>query len=296
MSSGFMPKLSAWKGASFVENQDIKLHIDDTVFVLRLNRHFLDHCNDWNTARHCNANYELHIILKGTCKLDVTSNIHTLEAGKAIVIAPGEYHMPHVTSEEFLKLSVPFSLSENHLAKALRQAIPTSIVFALSPELRQLSHRILDELAATQAFAADLLPALLTDLMVCMFRSLRVCDSAGNSTANTPADWRTDVIDSFFEDNMACYGTEEQLADALHISKRQLARVLLEHYGMNFRQKLLGTRMDHAGWLLRTTRKSIGEICSIVGYNSETTFFKNFKNHYDMTPLQYRKQHQSTDI
>jgi transcriptional regulator GlxA family with amidase domain len=54
--------------------------------------------------------------------------------------------------------------------------------------------------------------------------------------------------------------------------------------------------MDHAGWLLRTTDKSIGEICSIVGYNSETTFFKNFRNHYDMTPLQYRKQHQSTDI
>jgi transcriptional regulator GlxA family with amidase domain len=54
--------------------------------------------------------------------------------------------------------------------------------------------------------------------------------------------------------------------------------------------------MDHAGWLLRTTNKSIGEICSIVGYNSETTFFKNFRNHYDMTPLQYRKQHQSTDI
>ena len=279
-----------------MENQDIKLTIDETVFVLRLNRHFLDYCNDWNPARHCNANYELHIILKGACKLDVTSKIHTLEAGNAIVIAPGEYHMPHVTSSEFLKLSIPFSLSEHHLAKSLRQAIPTSMVFGLTPELSQLSYRILEELAGTQAFSADLLPALLTNLMISVFRTLRVCDSAGNSTANMPTNWRTDVIDSFFEDNMACYGTEEQLADALHISKRQLARVLLEHYGMNFRQKLLGTRMDHAGWLLRTTRKSIGEICSIVGYNSETTFFKNFKNHYDMTPLQYRKQHQSTDV
>ena len=117
-----------------------------------------------------------------------------------------------------------------------------------------------------------------------------------NTAKKAQADWRTDVIDTFFEDNMACYGTEEQLAEALHISKRQLARVLQEHYDMNFRQKLLVTRMDHAGWLLRTTEKSIGEICSIVGYNSETTFFKNFKNHYDVTPLQYRKQHQSKDI
>ena len=279
-----------------MENQDIKLIIDSTTCVLRLGPKFLDYCDYWNTARHCNANYELHIILKGTCDLDVAAKTHKLEADQAIVIAPGEYHMPHVTSEEFLRLSIPFSLSEHHLSKALRQAVPASVVFSLTPQIRQLSNLILEELSETKAFSADLIPALLTNLMVALFRCLNVCDSSGNSAANAPADWRTDVIDTFFEDNMACYGTEEQLAEALHISKRQLARVLLEHYGMNFRQKLLGTRMDHAGWLLRTTSKSIGEICSIVGYNSETTFFKNFKNHYDMTPLQYRKQHQSTDI
>lgn len=279
-----------------MENQDIRLVIDETTFVLRLGKRFLDYCEYWNTARHCNANYELHIILKGSCELDVASKTHTLEAGNAIIITPNEYHMPHVTSQEFLRLSIPFSLSEHHLSKALRQAIPTSIIFALTPELLGLSNNILSELSGARSFSADLLPALLTNLMICVLRTLNVCDSAGNSAKKPPADWRTDVIDTFFEDNMACYGTEEQLAEALHISKRQLARVLLEHYDMNFRQKLLVTRMDHAGWLLRTTEKSIGEICSIVGYNSETTFFKNFKNHYDMTPLQYRKQHQSKDI
>lgn len=279
-----------------MENQDVRLTIKDTTFLLRLGRRFLDYCNNWSTARHCNASYELHIILKGACQLDVDSKTLTLEAGNAIVIAPGEYHMPHVTTEEFLRLSIPFSLSEHPLSKALRQAVPTSTVFALTPELQQLSHTILGELSGTTPFSADLLPALLTQLMIGVFRCLQVCDSAGNSTASAPADWRTDVIDSFFEDNLACYGTEEQLAAALHLSRRQLARVLLENYGMNFRQTLLVTRMDQAGWLLRTTRKSIGEICSIVGYNSETTFFKNFKNHYDVTPLQYRKQHQSKDI
>ena len=279
-----------------MENQDIKLIIDDTTFVLRLGKRFLDYCEYWNTARHCNANYELHMILKGSCELDVASKTYVLQEGQAIVIAPNEYHMPHVTSETFLRLSIPFSLSEHPLSKSLRQAIPTSLIFTLTPELLQLGHSILAELSGNRAFCDDLLPALLTNLMICLFRTLNVSDSSGNSVKKAPADWRTDVIDTFFEDNMACYGTEEQLAEALHISKRQLARVLLEHYDMNFRQKLLVTRMDHAGWLLRTTEKSIGEICSIVGYNSETTFFKNFKNHYDMTPLQYRKQHQSTDV
>lgn len=279
-----------------MENQDIKLIIDDTTFVLRLGRRFLDYCEYWNTARHCNANYELHMILNGSCELDVASKTYILEEGQAIIIAPNEYHIPRVTSETFLRLSIPFSLSEHHQSKSLWQAIPTSIILPLAPELQQLSRSILAELSGNQAFCDDLLSALLTNLMICLFRTLDINDVAGNSIKKAPSDWRTDMIDTFFEDNMACYGAEEQLAEALHISKRQLARVLLEHYNMNFRQKLLTTRMDYAGWLLRTTSKSIGEICRIVGYYSETTFFKNFKNHYNMTPLQYRKQHRSKDI
>lgn len=279
-----------------MENQDVKLVIDDTTFVLRLGKRFLDYCEYWNTARHCNANYELHIVLKGTCQLDVAAKTHTLTAGNAIIITPNEYHMPHVITDEFLRLSIPFSLSEHHLSKALRQAIPTSIIFQLNPHLLQLSNQILEELSETYPFSEDLLPVLLKQLLICLFRVLNVSDSSGNTVKKVQSDWRTDVIDNFFENNMSCYGTEEQLAEALHLSKRQLARVLQEHYDMNFRQKLLVTRMDHASWLLRTTKKSIGEICSIVGYNSETTFFKNFKNHYAVTPLQYRKQHQSKDI
>lgn len=182
-----------------MESQDVKLIIDDTTFVLRLGKRFLDYCEYWNTARHCNANYELHMILKGECELDVAAKTHKLEAGNAIVIAPNEYHMPHVTSEEFLRLSIPFSLSEHHLSKALRQAIPTSIIFALTPELMQLSNSILAELSGERAFGADLLPALLTNLMICLFRTLNICDSSGNSAKKAPADWRTDVIDTFLD-------------------------------------------------------------------------------------------------
>ena len=103
-----------------MENQDIKLIIDDTTFVLRLGQRFLDYCEYWNTARHCNANYELHMILKGECELDVASKTYDLKEGQAILIAPNEYHMPHVTSASFLRLSIPFSLSEHPLSKSLR--------------------------------------------------------------------------------------------------------------------------------------------------------------------------------
>ena len=78
------------------------------------------------------------------------------------------------------------------------------------------------------------------------------------------------------------------LADLLHISRRQLVRILQANYGMNFRQKLQKTRMDYAAWLLATTNRQVSDIGQEVGYSSEAAFFKLFKRAFGMTPKAYR--------
>lgn len=271
--------------------QELKLLIDDAAFLLHMNDRFPEYCTVWNVKRHCNATYELHIVLQGRCELDVRAHTYVLNAGSAVLIPPGEYHRPYVLSGPFRRLSVPFSLSKAPLSVALRKASQNCTVFPASRQLLYLSEAVLAELSEKLPFYKDRLPALFTDLMVCMLRALNIGDCRTGGASIAPADGRTDLIDEYFENNFALSGTQQQLAAKLHLSRRQLSRVLLEHYGMNFRQKLLAARMDHAAWLLRTTDKSIGEICSIVGYNSETTFFKNFKSSYQSTPLQYRKRY-----
>ena len=107
------------------------------------------------------------------------------------------------------------------------------------------------------------------------------------------ADMITD-IENFFASKMASYGAMQQLADQLHLSKRQLGRLIQELYGMTFREKLLAARMDCAAWLLRTTQNSTGEIARQVGYGSEPTFYTKFKHHHGISPGQYRREHQAT--
>ena len=149
---------------------------------------------------------------------------------------------------------------------------------------------ILLENAAENPYKAERNQALVTLLTVELLRLWQVPNS--QVTNNLPATdlERFAVIDHFFEKHFADNTGEEDLARLLHLSKRQLARVLEKHYGMTFRQKRLGARMDRAAWLLRSTDHTVSHIAGLVGYNSESTFFQVFRPHFGMTPQQYRLQ------
>lgn len=279
-----------------MENQDVKLHIEDLVLTLHVGRGIVSDRFIWNTARHNNASYELHIILRGTCTLDFDSESHTMSAGDAIIIAPGEYHEPHVITEDFERLSLTISSCNERFRQLLRQAVSKSVVFKVEPDALQLCSGIIREYSGSLPFRKAAVHALFAYLLVEVLRSLSVANQPANDVTGSAEDWRPDIIDNFFQDRRDCYGIAQELAETLHLSTRQLTREMVAHYGMNFRQKLWVSRMDHAAWLLRTSEKSVGEISRIVGYSSETTFFKNFKKRYHVTPLQYRKDsHKGTD-
>ena len=243
----------------------------------------------WNTDRHSNADYELHLVLSGTCSVEVGDHTYDLMPGHAIVIAPGQYHKPKVTSPVFQRLSIPFVLSKGSLAGAIENAIYPCKVVRLSNQMLSLAQQIFEEYRTSDPFHIDMLRSLLGQLMISLMRQLNL--PASDSAQLSSSSWYTDIIDDFFECHMADYGSETMLAQQLHVSQRQLSRILHTHYGMTFRQKLLQTRMEHAAWLLRTSQRTVNQICVDVGYSSESTFYQNFKAYHGKTPQQYRNAH-----
>ena len=240
----------------------------------------------WDTDRHSNADYELHLVLSGTCSVEVGDRTYDLIPGQAIVIAPGQYHKPKVTSSAFQRLSIPFVLSKGNLANAIEEAIDPCKVVRLSNQTMSLAPQIFEEYRTSGPFHLDMLRSLLGQLMISVLRQLKL--PASDSAQLLSSNCYTDIIDHFFECHMAEYGTETLLAQQLHVSQRQLSRILHTHYGMTFRQKLLQTRMEHAAWLLRTSQRTVNQICVDVGYSSESTFYQNFKAYFGKTPQQYR--------
>lgn len=264
--------------------QELSVAADGGRITFLLTDAQLNELQQWNSNRHCHADYELHLILRGSCTVYVESDEYVLQPGNALLIAPGQYHHPLQTSGELQRLCLCFSVSPGELSQALaRRAGPCAL---LPMDLRNTVAGILQELSSPAPFRNTLLHGYLEQLTVFLLRSLEV---APHSAATPPeVDWRTGVIDEYFENHITD-GSEAELAQLLHLSTRQLSRVLLQNYGMSFRQKRTGARMDYAGFLLRTTARSISKICSNVGYQSEAVFFRNFKAHFGLSPQQYRK-------
>jgi len=238
--------------------------------------------------RHCNAEYELHIFLSGTCYADIQGLPHTIKSPQALLIAPQQYHDFHSESKDTDRLAISFTLSEGELFDAMKQNISSFAIFSLPAELVKLCYRIFSEYDSQSPYQHTMIPLLTCQLICEIFRLLELSKSAPIEIETINPCSRTDMIDAYFSRSFPDDWDEATLAKKLHLSKRQLARVLQEHYGMTFRQKRIISRMEHAKYLLRVTDMSIGEIAQAEGYRSEAAFYKAFRSHYNTTPHAYR--------
>jgi AraC-like DNA-binding protein len=266
-----------------------ELTLDGQKILLQTDLSHVSQKTSWDAQRHCHPAFEVHIILSGHCQVEAEQATLSLVAGQCLLIPPGKYHRPLSYSRDFSRFSLIFS-PEPILRHNLLRLFPGYTPFSLNTETARFCKEILLESSTENPYKAERTQALVTLLMVELFRQWQVPNK--QVTPSLPATdlERFAVIDDFFEKHFADSAGENDLAGLLHLSKRQLARVLDKHYGMTFRQKQLGARMDRAAWLLRSTKETVSHIAGAVGYTSESAFFQVFRKYFGMTPQQYRLQ------
>jgi len=273
--------------------RDFELKLNqDSVFLHLDTAKLYSKRNVLNADRHSHAEYELHIVLQGVAQMDVEDRHYSLREQQAMLVAPGQYHQPRALPGSFERFSLSFSVSEGPLLDCLRRQIPSCRVFSISPEMDETCRTILSECGAKPPFWQNHQSALLLSLFIFLLRVLRLDNNPQPAHTGRKEAVRTELIDDYFERHFTQKAGLSDLAAKLHLSKRQVARVLLDSYGMGFQEKLTSTRMDHAAWLLRTTDQRISLISGAVGYDSEAAFYLAFKNHFQVTPQEYRKQFQ----
>ena len=245
---------------------------------------------NWDVKRHCNADWELHLILEGQCNVDLEDKHTLLKAGQLLLIAPGQYHRPKALPGAFKRFTATFVLPRGQLRHQLCSLVPDGAVVNAEAALCRLAEAIIRESREQSAFHTQCKTAMLTQFFIEAFRLLHLKEESVSNVAKAASSELTQQIDSFFEQHFADSCGEQALAKILHVSRRHLIRLLQENYGMTYRQKLIHTRMDYAAWLLRTTDTQISQISNTVGYSSEAAFFRVFRQHFGMTPRQYRQQ------
>lgn len=85
--------------------------------------------------------------------------------------------------------------------------------------------------------------------------------------------------------------TIDELSKEYLINTTTLKNIFKAVYGTSIAAHVKEHRMEHAARMLLETNTSIADIASAVGYDSQSKFTSAFKDAYQVTPREYRKNH-----
>ena len=83
----------------------------------------------------------------------------------------------------------------------------------------------------------------------------------------------------------------DDLARAACLSRAHFSRAFRQAFGESPHAYLLTRRLERAAAMLRSTDRSVADICVSVGVSSVGSFTSSFTRTYGLSPTQYRAAH-----
>lgn len=96
-----------------------------------------------------------------------------------------------------------------------------------------------------------------------------------------------EIRSEIYEDPMSDW-TVDDMCRRLAVSRTYFHRIYLEAFGVTFRQDVIESRINYAAELLLTTELSVSAVAEKCGYESDSYFMRQFKQHRGCTPSEYR--------
>ena len=238
---------------------------------------------------HTHSWYELFCVTRGARTFSVEGERVTLSAGECLVVAPGCVHCA-VASDEGECLAFDLSLQKLPGKTAPGRLEPVLRLrgagrFSVSPEGIRAAALASGALAAREMLsAATYLWELLLDL--CRAHEHASVEELLSDSGMSRIYKLEQLMDRYYTESIPL----KTLAGALHLSTRQLSRVIRRQYGCTYREKIGALRMQTAAHLLLSSDLSEQEIALQVGYQTFRTFETRFIRSFGTAPAEYRRR------
>jgi AraC-like DNA-binding protein len=239
---------------------------------------------------HTHSYVEIFICTEGVLTIVSEKGQQHAIKGCGILVPPHVLH--HLMPSEAPMQRMTFGLSMTRTAGGSRDLYThfmkrfcgsTPVGLTGCTRLRELAASVetVDEMQAAFGIAA-----LLAELYHC------VDESAVNLPADMPdgGDLQRIIkleglINTYFDTDIDV----PKLAEMLYISERQLARIVKRHYGSTLRRVITDRRLRVAAEMLAETDKSAEAIGGAVGFGTKSSFYREFRQSYGITPMEYRR-------
>ena len=282
---------------------DIRFTIGDTRFQA-LNIIYEKFLRTVPSHSHGSGSYEIHYVPNGYGRARINGRFYDILPGTLYVTGPHVEHAqtPHLEDPmceyciylkaEKRRRSQPVTGSEadgSGQILALLEKTP----FWFGQDTHNVSPLVEDlftELENRYTGYQLQVESLLRQILIRLVRNFEEKKGSGEPSGSLITTDKTAVIiEDYFLYEYQNLSLEE-LAVKLGLGTRQTERLLQKHYGKTFLQKKTEARMSAAAILLTDSSRSITSVAEALGYSSIEHFSSAFKNYYQVSPRQYRKE------
>lgn len=140
------------------------------------------------------------------------------------------------------------------------------------------------ELGANDMFSEDVVISAVTQLLTGLIRN-----SSGQISFEKLPGTLVSEVQRYIQENSGSQIKIAEIADKFYISKYYLTHIFKEQTGLSPKSFLTFTRLSKAHNLLHDCDLKVSEISGICGFTSPSDMTKKFREHYGVTPVQFRK-------
>lgn len=256
----------------------------------------------FNTHKH--NSYEFHFIPQGKGNLRIGKTNYEITPGTFYLTGPDIYH-EQVSDNEEPMVEYCINLELIHLDKWNENSYPypaqeiiginellTSTTFWMGEDTYsswKLIQKILDEYHLPMLGYCMYMESLIIQLVINIVRCYQGDKKVSyTKTFDSLSQNRRKIMDSFFREYHKPL-KPEALAASLGVSRRQVDRLMIQYYGMSFKDFIMKTRIEIAKDLLQNTNMTIEEIASKIGFLSSSHFSRVFNTYEGISPSAYKK-------
>lgn len=235
------------------------------------------HSNAWCVKPHSHPWYEFNYVRRGSVRVSVEGSEFLADSGDSYIIPPGVKHANRSTGEGDDGICVRFSL---------QAADPEaeSVVEILRRPLAAPFDSVIDkmntcggEMSVKAEFAA---------MLMHMHDERTGAQLPPKPISHNVSEQVIMYLNEYYRTKIS----EKELAEALNISYRSMARNFKAETGITVSEKLAEIRLNHAKRSLLSTHLSLYEIAVSCGYDNEFYFSRKFKQKEKLTPSEYRRR------
>lgn len=249
---------------------------------------------------HWHYEYEFVFVMKGSVKVNVVPEPVILQEGEFVLLNSKLMHEVQKTEKENIVLFVQishrlFQLDENtdrivffHMGRGECETEEKRTYARFARKIALLGYTA--EKQRKDKKIRFRTKALLYDLVADCF-DIFIYDIRQNSVnTNEIVNSRLEMLIQYVEENFQNEYVLQMMSSTLGLSEKSIHRQLKSGVGLSARELVAECRIKEARKMLKYTDKPISVIADLVGFNSDKTFYRIFKQQMGMTPSEYRKE------